>query len=173
MDVYCKLQPTRMFAWILIPSKDILIGYATRWTRQKQPYQLNCLSWIPMFDVCTTTTSTQFRKFSFVASLFAIWNNLTTHCSYSSSFDGDQFLLFYRQGQKLQVKVLVPSDGCIYSLERRDAPNTDHFYCNFHHRYYLLIINTDQFQGQDLDWDGEEDSMPFANQSKRHGIHGS
>ena len=30
----------------------------------------------------------------------------------------------------------------------------------------LLIINTEQFQGQDLDWDGEENSMPFANPIK-------
>ena len=53
-------------------------------------------------------TSTQFREcknraeLSFVASMSTMICNLTTHCSPSYSFDGDQFLLFYRRD--LQVK---------------------------------------------------------------------
>ena len=163
------MQPTRMFvcgSWY--HQKTFIIGYATRWTTcQKQPYQLNSFSWIHMFDVCTTTTSTQFRKFSFVASLFVIWYDIILQLIAHTlpALMGISFFSLGFKGQKLQVKVLVPSDGCIYSLQRCDAPNTDHFYCNSTIDT-LLIINTEQFQGQDLDWDGEEDSMPFANPIK-------
>ena len=63
--------------------------------------------------------------------------------------------LFQRLGTswlKLQVSLTV-----LQILSKTDAPNTNHFYCKSHLTLYFFDYESEQYQGQDLDGDGEED----------------
>ena len=110
MDI---LQPTKMFPpwplmWILIPTRHSLCNSMNSSKTALLLTGLELTQFSANTYVCTTITSTQFREcknraeLSFVASMSTMICNLTTHCSPSYSFDGDQFLLFYRRD--LQVK---------------------------------------------------------------------